>query len=89
MNHNLEALREFLGRYRGSPKNKIAVVQDYQNKYSWDPVKLLHQKAKNDYLTFKMQGRSDRDILNMFKDDPFIKISQIAREFSLMEKAKA
>lgn len=35
-----------------------------------------------------MQGRSDRDILNMFKDDPFIKISTIARQFNLMEKAK-
>jgi hypothetical protein len=58
MNHNLEAMKEFLSRYRGSAKNKIAVVKDFQSKYSWDPVKILQQKAKNDYLMMRMQGRS-------------------------------
>lgn len=37
---------------------------------------------------FRMQGRSDKDIAQMFQDDPFIKIGAIARQFNLMEKAK-
>lgn len=79
MNHNLEAIQEFLARYRGSPKTKIAVVNEYKNKYNWDPVKVLQQKIKNDYLTLRTKGRSETDIAKMFHDDPFINIAAIAK----------
>jgi hypothetical protein len=58
MNYNLEAMNEFLNRYRGNAKNKTDVVREYQNKYNWDPVQLIKNKAKNDILMFKMQGKS-------------------------------
>ena len=50
MSHNLEALRDFLNRYRGSPKNKIEVVKNYENKYNWDPIKVIRNKMKNDII---------------------------------------
>ena len=89
INHNLEAMQTFLRRYKGSPKHKMEVVREFQNKYDWDPVKVLQDKAKDDYLGFRMQGRSDRDIQLMFKDDPFIKIGPITKIVQKMDKAKA
>jgi len=47
-------MKEFLNRYRGSAKTKTDIVREYQNKYNWDPVQLIRNKAKNDILMLKM-----------------------------------
>jgi hypothetical protein len=51
-------MKKFLSQYRGSPKNKMDVVRDYQGKYSWDPIQVIRNKTKNDVLNLKMEGRS-------------------------------
>lgn len=48
---------------------------------------MLNQKARNDYLQLRIQGRSDRDIQAMFKEDPFIKIGAIARDVQMLDRA--
>lgn len=53
-------MEEFLKRYRGSIKTKREVMKNYQFKYDWDPVRLINDKAKNDVLSLKMQGRTDK-----------------------------
>ena len=58
INHNLEALREFYSRYRGSPKNKVDLVNAYKGKYNWDPADMVRRRAKNDILELKMMGRT-------------------------------
>jgi hypothetical protein len=81
-------MKKFISQYRGSPKNKMDVVKDYQAKYSWDPIQVIRTKTKNDVLSLKMEGRSDREIENMFVNDPYIKIGEILRQIRLLEKAK-
>jgi hypothetical protein len=49
-------------KYRGSAKSKMEIVNEYQNKYKWDPVDILRRKAKNDIFDMKAEGRSDKDI---------------------------
>lgn len=88
MNPDLEAMKQFISRYRGSPKNKTAVVRHYQNKYSWDPVKVIKQKVKDDYWKLRSQGRSVRDIQNMFQDDPFINVNSIIKQAAKVEQAQ-
>ena len=51
-------MKKFISQYRGSPKNKTEVVREYQGKYSWDPIQVIRNKAKNDVLAIKMEGRS-------------------------------
>lgn len=80
-------MKKFISQYRGSPKNKTEVVREYQAKYSWDPIQVIRNKAKNDILSLKLEGRSDRDIENMFANDPFIKIGEIMRQVKLIDKA--
>jgi len=42
INPNLELMKEFIGRYRGSARNKREVMSEYQFKYDWDPVKVIN-----------------------------------------------
>ena len=79
MNYNYDAMQSFLRKYRGSPKHKMEIVKEYQNKYDWDPVKLLHERVKEDFLRMKLEGRSTKDIEAIFKDDPFVKIGPIRK----------
>jgi hypothetical protein len=81
-------MKEFILRYRGSPKNKTDVVREYQGKYSWDPIQVIRNKVKNDALNLKLERRSDRDIENMFTNDPFIKIGEILKQIRSIEQAK-
>ena len=53
-------MQQFIRRYRGSTKNKIEVMKEYQFKYDWDPVRVINDKVKNDVLMLKMQGRTDK-----------------------------
>lgn len=80
-------MKKFLSQYRGSAKNKMDVVRDYQGKYSWDPIQVIRNKTKNDVLNLKMEGRSEREIENMFVNDPYIKINEILRQIRMLEKA--
>ena len=50
---------------------------------------MLQDKAKDDYINFRMQGRSDRDIQLIFKDDPFIKVAPIKKIVQKMDKANS
>ena len=77
-------MQKFLSMYRGSSKHKIDVVRSFQNKYSWDPITILREKAKNNFIELRSQGRSERDIINMFQDDPFIKIASIAKQYRIL-----
>lgn len=36
-----------------------------------------------------MQNRSDKDIENIFKDDPFVKINDILKQIKHLDKAKS
>lgn len=65
----------------------MEVVRDYQAKYSWDPIQVIRNKTKNDVLNLKMEGRSEREIENMFVNDPYIKINEILRQIRMLEKA--
>jgi hypothetical protein len=51
-------------------------------------VTILQQRAKSDYLNLRAQGRSDKDIQAMFKDDPFIKLAPIVKQIKMMDKAR-
>ena len=88
MNHNMSALNEFLNQYRGSAKNRIAVVQQYMGKYTWNPVEVLKKRAKNDILSLREKGRSYLDIERMFANDPYIKIGPILKQLKALEKAR-
>lgn len=50
MNYELEAMKEFIARYRGSAKTKTEVVRQYQGKYKWDAIQVIRNKIKNDAL---------------------------------------
>ena len=80
-------MQQFLGRYKGSAKHKTEVLRSYQNKYSWDPIKILREKAKNNFASLRSQGKSEKDIIKMFQDDPFIGITSIAKQYRMIEKA--
>lgn len=44
---------------------------------------------KHDVLNMKMQNRSEKDIENIFKDDPFVKIHDILKQIKILDKAKS
>jgi hypothetical protein len=60
VNPELEAMREFLSRYRGGTKSKLDLVREYQGKYKWDPIQVLRNRAKSDIMLLKMQGKADK-----------------------------
>ena len=62
-------------------------MKEFRDKYDWDPVQVLEDKVKDDFFALRMQGRSDRDIQIMFKDDPFIKIGAIMKQVRKIDEA--
>jgi hypothetical protein len=45
----------------------------------WNPREIILKKAKNDILSFHMEGRSESDIIKMFLGDPVIKVKEIMK----------
>ena len=71
--NNFDGAHKFLKEYKGSASKKIAAVEKYRKLYSWDPILLISNEAKKRVLDMKQNGRSNKDIMKVFEDDPFVK----------------
>ena len=75
--------------YRGTPAKKVAVVEKYRKMYDWDPVTVIEAKMKERVSEMKQEGLSNRDIIKVFENDPFVKIKDILRNFQIIEDPNA
>lgn len=67
-------MTDFLSQYKGSTEKKIKLVEKYQGKFTWDPVKTIRKQIFNDILKMQNEGRSDKDILKVYASDPYAKV---------------
>lgn len=62
MSENYKALQKLLIEYNKAQNHysKTQIVENYRNKYPWDPVMLLNNYAKNNIVKMREEGKKNK-----------------------------
>ena len=84
MTPNEEGLKRFLSEYKGKKEKKMAVVEKYRKLYSWDPVEVIENEAKERILQMKENGFKNKDIVKVFEREPFVQVDKLLNYFNIL-----
>ena len=62
----------------------MAVVEKYRKLYSWDPVEVIENEAKERILQMKENGFKNKDIVKVFEREPFVQVDKLLNYFNIL-----